>query len=105
VRVPRQRLQQGHAQRPFALARLDVDVAAIGYLDKFTAPGAGIGARQTDRAIPVIAAGYQPAAVRQFLAGQGGKITQNGAALKVGRGHQQSTLNTRCGLSRKMGRG
>ena len=93
--VAGQRLQQGHAQRPFAVAGFDVDVAGVLQAHKLAAPGPRIGAGQAHRAIRVVAAGHQHAAVGQLLVRHGCEVAQDGAALRVGRRHQQGALDAR----------
>ena len=102
IHVTGQRLQQGRAQRPFAVARFDVDVAAVLDAHELAAPGPRIGAGQAHRAIRVVAAGHQHAAVRQLAGEHGRKVAQDGAALRVGRGHQQGALDARCGIGRQV---
>ena len=97
-----QRMQQGQAQRPFAMAGFHIDVASLLQTDKFTAPGPCIGTGQPDGAKGVVAAGHQHAAVRQAGIGNRREVVQHRAALGVGRGHQQRTLDTLRHLGRDM---
>ena len=72
---------------------------------QLAAPGPGISARAANGAERIIAAGHQHAAIRQRRIGHGSEVGQLGAALGIGRSHQQGAMNARCsGLAQMCGR-
>ena len=96
-RIALQRLQQRPAQWPLAVTRVDVDVPGVLHVHELAAPGSRIGACQADGTEGVVAAGHHDAATGRRRKGHRGKVTQNGAALRVGRGHQQRAAHAgRC---------
>ena len=78
-----QRLKQRQAQWPRPETRFQIDVPKVVKADKFAAPGPGISASQTHRAIRVIAAGHNDAVIWQAPIGNRGKVDQRAATLRV----------------------